>query len=381
MYEVFISYSTKDIVPAEKIRNILEQNDISCWMAPRDIPGGSNYAGEIPRAIRGCKVFLLVMSENAQESKWVVKELDNAVNCGKIIIPLMLEDCPLNDEFNFLLTGAQRYMAYRKSEETLKTLIEQIKAIVGTKPVETVQEIQEEESENREMEAVSHKTDAVPVIRKAKPQKLRIKKKRAPFTFGKTEALALLAVPVMAALSAIGFLLGNCAYWYDGYKVFSSSMTSVETGNLVYYIIIGAVMGILMWFEWVRFRHREQMNNPETTVCPSCGGSEIRTIVFRTRRIMGREKLMLILVPVCIAIGIAAQYGIIELRVDFKKYYFANLAERFMLEFICSGALQGLGAGLWASNLLVRYQRVKSGLRSTVCRCKRCRATFLPVKK
>jgi hypothetical protein len=99
-------------------------------MAPRDIPGGSNYTREIPIAIRNCKVFVLILSKNAQSSQWVLKELDSAVNCGKVILPFMLEDCILNDEFNFLLTGAQRYAAYQKTAEALETLVSRVRSIV-----------------------------------------------------------------------------------------------------------------------------------------------------------------------------------------------------------------------------------------------------------
>ena len=138
MKEVFISYSTIDGPSAETVRNVLEKNGLSCWMAPRDIPGGSNYTKEIPIAIRNCKVFVLILSENAQNSHWVLKELDSAVNCGKVILPFMLEDCILNDEFNFLLTGAQRYSAYQKKAEAMETLINRIRGILdvpaGTSP-------------------------------------------------------------------------------------------------------------------------------------------------------------------------------------------------------------------------------------------------------
>lgn len=130
MKEVFISYSTIDSASAETVRNVLEKNGLSCWMAPRDIPGGSNYTREIPIAIRNCKVFVLILSENAQSSHWVLKELDSAVNCGKVILPFMLEDCILNDEFNFLLTGAQRYSAYQKKAEAMETLIGRIRGIL-----------------------------------------------------------------------------------------------------------------------------------------------------------------------------------------------------------------------------------------------------------
>jgi len=100
VHDVFISYSSRDMVQAETVRNVLEKNGIPCWMAPRDIPGGSNYTKEIPIAIRQCQVFVLILSQHAQSSHWVLKELDSAVNCGKTILPFMLEDCELNDEFN-----------------------------------------------------------------------------------------------------------------------------------------------------------------------------------------------------------------------------------------------------------------------------------------
>ena len=129
MHSIFISYSSKDQAQAETVRDILEKNHLSCWMAPRDIPGGSNYTKEIPIAIRGCQVFVLILSQNSQSSHWVLKELDAAVNCGKVILPFMLEDCQLNDEFNFLLTGAQRYAAYQKKAEALEALIHRIHAI------------------------------------------------------------------------------------------------------------------------------------------------------------------------------------------------------------------------------------------------------------
>ena len=134
MKEIFISYSTIDIAQAETVRNVLEKNGLSCWMAPRDIPGGSNYTKEIPIAIRNCTVFVLILSKSAQGSQWVLKELDSAVNCGKVILPFMLEDCILNDEFNFLLTGAQRYAAYQKSAEAMETLISRIRGILNTQP-------------------------------------------------------------------------------------------------------------------------------------------------------------------------------------------------------------------------------------------------------
>lgn len=132
MRQVFISYSSKDLAQAQAVRNVLEQNGITCWMAPADIPGGSNYTKEIPIAIKGCQAFVLMLSDNAQHSVWVLKELDSAVNAGKIILPFQIEDVPLSDEFNFLLTGAQRYAAYQRKSDAMKLLVQRIQAIIAT---------------------------------------------------------------------------------------------------------------------------------------------------------------------------------------------------------------------------------------------------------
>ena len=77
---VFISYKTEEFDDANWVRATLENNGISCWMAPMCIPGGSSYAVEIPNAIKQCTVFVLILSEKSQLSKWVPRELDQAIN-------------------------------------------------------------------------------------------------------------------------------------------------------------------------------------------------------------------------------------------------------------------------------------------------------------
>lgn len=58
--------------------------------APDMIPVGSNYAREIPRAIRECDLFLLILSKESQESVWVEKEVDSAICYKKILFRLRL---------------------------------------------------------------------------------------------------------------------------------------------------------------------------------------------------------------------------------------------------------------------------------------------------
>lgn len=378
MHDVFISYSTKDTLQAEKVRNVLEQNGIPCWMAPRDIPGGSNYAGEIPKAIRGCQVFVLMLSENAQSSLWVVKELDTAVNCGKVIIPLMLEDCPLNDEFNFLLTGAQRYAAYCRSAEVLNTLVERIRAITGhteTAAAEkTLPPQPEEPAPVREKDAAEK--EVAPVVVKAKPRKVKPAKDKIPFTFGKTEALAIAAIPALAVLSGAAYLLGIFRYY--SVRNAAARLEGGDTLALAVYMLLGALLGAALWWEWIRFRHKEAAQSTVVTVCPSCGGKDLAVSNFRTHRLTRGEKLTLIAVPLCILAGLLAEpFTEILLRELLDVYWLQSSMRNGMLH---SSAVQGLAVGLWLSNAWVRRSRRRKGLHSAVCRCKACRSHFLPVR-
>ena len=66
--DVFISYKSEQIDRAREVKRSFEQDGFSCWMAPESIPGGSSYAGEIDRAISGCSVFVLILTDSAQRS-------------------------------------------------------------------------------------------------------------------------------------------------------------------------------------------------------------------------------------------------------------------------------------------------------------------------
>ncbi|WP_226669736.1 toll/interleukin-1 receptor domain-containing protein [Metabacillus litoralis] len=124
--DVFISYSSSEFNNVYSIKNILEKNNIHCWMAPHSIPGGSSYANEIPVAIKNSGMFLLMLSAKSQKSQWVQKEVSLALSYGKTVLPFMLEKCELSESFNFFLTDVQRYNAYESQSEILKQLIAEI---------------------------------------------------------------------------------------------------------------------------------------------------------------------------------------------------------------------------------------------------------------
>ncbi|MBQ3265159.1 MAG: toll/interleukin-1 receptor domain-containing protein [Ruminococcus sp.] len=129
---VFISYKSEEYKEAAWVRDCLIENDISCWMAPDSIPGGSSYADEIESAIETCQVFVLVLSKMAQTSPHIKKEIDRALNLGKPILPFFIENCNLRDAFNYYLTDVQRYNAFQDKSRELKRMIDRIRSLIGS---------------------------------------------------------------------------------------------------------------------------------------------------------------------------------------------------------------------------------------------------------
>lgn len=127
---VFISYSSLDVQEANRVIRLLEQMQISYWKAPEMIPAGSSYAREIPQAIRDCKIFLLIVSQASQDSVWVEKEIDTAIHYRRTILPLRIDNEPMNDMFYFYLNNIQAIFynnnvaaAFQALQQRLKFLL------------------------------------------------------------------------------------------------------------------------------------------------------------------------------------------------------------------------------------------------------------------
>ena len=91
-HEVFISYSSLDKHVATAGCNILEHAGIRCWVAPRDIHPGLDYAEAIVDGIDGARMLLLVLSANSNKSHFVKLEVERAVSKGLMIMPVRIED-------------------------------------------------------------------------------------------------------------------------------------------------------------------------------------------------------------------------------------------------------------------------------------------------
>ncbi|MCL2358073.1 MAG: TIR domain-containing protein [Defluviitaleaceae bacterium] len=108
MYKTaFISHSSKDKSIADNIVACLEEQNIPCWIAPRNIPAGTNYGAAISAGLRECGVFVLVYSQNSNVSEAVFREVQLAFECRRPIIPVRIENIPPSDDLMFFLSGIQ----------------------------------------------------------------------------------------------------------------------------------------------------------------------------------------------------------------------------------------------------------------------------------
>ncbi len=99
--DIFISHSSKDKVIADAVCHALEARGIRCWIAPRDIRPGEDFAASIVRAISGSRFMVLIFSLDANSSPHVLNEVSTAMKKGVVIVPFRIHDVPLSDSLEY----------------------------------------------------------------------------------------------------------------------------------------------------------------------------------------------------------------------------------------------------------------------------------------
>lgn len=106
-WSVFISYSSNDADIAQDLCSYLENNGRKCFIAPRNIPCGSEYAEAIVNGIDKSKVMVLILSESSNQSPHVLREVERAVSKSIPIIIYKLEDVDLTKSMQYFLMTHQ----------------------------------------------------------------------------------------------------------------------------------------------------------------------------------------------------------------------------------------------------------------------------------
>ncbi|OEH91345.1 toll/interleukin-1 receptor domain-containing protein [Bacillus solimangrovi] len=131
MGNIFISYSSADTKQMLELVNRLESYELKCWYAKRNIGPGENYAVEIIEQIASCKVFIILISRKAFESRHVATEISLAYRRDMLIIPLLIEDLAHDNsewpkDFRYFLETAQMFNGVHLTEEDWQQIVDKI---------------------------------------------------------------------------------------------------------------------------------------------------------------------------------------------------------------------------------------------------------------
>ena len=106
-YDVFISYSRKDTAIADRVCRAFDRAGISYFIDRQGIGGGFEFPRVLAENIVGARLFLLLASENAYNSKFTMNEIVFAFNKKpkQSILPYIIDGSSLPLELEFTFAG------------------------------------------------------------------------------------------------------------------------------------------------------------------------------------------------------------------------------------------------------------------------------------
>ena len=90
----FISYSSKDKKLAGDVKETMEDYGVETFLAHEDIRPSAAWTTTIQTELRGCDVFLPLLTDNFSKSAWTDQETGMALALEKLIVPLRVDIVP-----------------------------------------------------------------------------------------------------------------------------------------------------------------------------------------------------------------------------------------------------------------------------------------------
>lgn len=133
-YDVFISYKSQSINVVKAIVHVLENENIRCWYAPRDLDNqaaGKDYDDKIAEAITNCNMLVVVLSNAALTSDWVKAEVGMAQKQKKLVIPYVVSELQVENGLRMRLESKHWIDAYPNPERKFSLLLRNIKIFLN----------------------------------------------------------------------------------------------------------------------------------------------------------------------------------------------------------------------------------------------------------
>ena len=91
--KIFFSYSRSDSPFALTLAKDLREAGADIWIDQLDIPAGTHWDAAVEKALNSAAYVLVILSNASTASTNVMDEVSFAVESGKKIIAVLLEDC------------------------------------------------------------------------------------------------------------------------------------------------------------------------------------------------------------------------------------------------------------------------------------------------
>jgi TIR domain len=136
-YAAFVSHASQDALVAGQIDKALQTEQLSTWVDATHLAFGNLLREEPQSAIQNSRVLVLLWSEAASQSRWVMAEMFTALHLDRFIIPYALDATPLPQ---FLANSA--YVS-QKGDRQDTTVIESLVNGIGAAQLSVVQTMSE----------------------------------------------------------------------------------------------------------------------------------------------------------------------------------------------------------------------------------------------
>jgi len=172
----FISYSSINQEFATKFVKGLRAGGHPVWFDLLDMPAGSRRDDEVEKALRECSVFVIILTPASMASENVKDEIGYAIDHGKRILPVLLEECdvPLSlRRFQYVdFTTRSFEESFDNVKELLGNLAEEALANVPTSDAQIAQKAEAEHKASQAAEVLAIHEAATYRMAKAEAEKL-----------------------------------------------------------------------------------------------------------------------------------------------------------------------------------------------------------------
>ena len=132
-HDAVVSYSSKDQAVADAVVKSLEYRGIKCWISSRDVRAGADWAASIIEAVDSCRVLVLILTTNSNDSPHVAREVERAISRKTALVPLRVGSPALSRSMQYYV-GVRQWLdaSNPPTDAQLRTLAQAVEDVLAT---------------------------------------------------------------------------------------------------------------------------------------------------------------------------------------------------------------------------------------------------------